>query len=77
VFETTAENRTPSVMLFAVPDDMHLLLRKAQEIRRPVIDITPVPRNASYTANPGDTLVTSDYIRDFILARTTILPEQQ
>jgi len=77
VFETTTESRTPSVMLFAVPDSMFLLLRKAQEITTSNIDITPVPRNASYSANPGDTLVTSDYIRDFILAKTTILPEQQ
>ena len=75
VFETTAENRIPAVMLFAVPDEMFLLLRKAQEITQSNIDISPVPRNASYSANPGDTLVTSDYIRDFILAKTTILPE--
>ena len=75
VFETTAENRIPAVMLFAVPDEMFLLLRKAQEITQSNIDISPVPRNASYSANPGDTLVTSAYIRDFILAKTTILPE--
>jgi len=76
VFETTAEDRIPAVLLFAVPDDMFLLLRKAQELTVANIDITPVPRNAAYSANPGETLVTSDYIRDFILARTTILPEQ-
>ena len=48
---------------------------KAGYITRSSIEIIPVPRNASYSANPGDTLVSSDAIRDFILAQSVTLPQ--
>lgn len=75
VFETTVESRTPAELLFAVPDDMYLLLMKAGYISGSSIEIIPVPRNASYSANPGDTVVSSDVIRDFILAKSAIIPQ--
>ena len=74
VFESTVETRQPSELLFAVPDDMYLLLMKAEYIG-PVGAINPIPRNSAYSADPGDTLVTSDYIKEFILSKTIILPE--
>jgi hypothetical protein len=74
VFETTVESRTPAVMLFAVPDDMYLLLKKAEYISGGV-DILPVPRNASYSANPGETSVASDYIKNYILSKTATIPD--
>lgn len=75
VFETTVESRTPSELLFAVPDDMYLILMKAGYIGHGLY-IIPVPRNASYSANPDETLVSSEYIKNFILSKTTILPEE-
>lgn len=75
VFETTVESRTPSELLFAVPNDMYELLMKAGYINGASIEIIPVPRNASYSANPGDTIVSSDYIRDFILSKSTVIPQ--
>ncbi len=77
VFETNVESRTPEELLFAVPDDMYLLLMKAGYITSHSIEIVPVPRNASYSANPGDTLVSSDVIRDFILAQSVTLPQNE
>lgn len=77
VFETTVESRTPAELLFAVPDDMYLLLMKAGYISGSSIDIIPVPRNASYSANPGETLVSSDVIRDFILSKSATLPQNE
>lgn len=74
VFETTVESRTPAELLFAVPDDMYLLLMKAGYVSGGV-DILPVPRNASYSANPGETSVASDYIKNFILAKTATIPD--
>ena len=74
VFETTAESRTPSELLFAVPDDMYLLLMKAGYVSGG-IQIIPVPRNASYSDEPSDTLVSSDYIKNFILAKTATIPD--
>lgn len=75
VFETTVESRTPSELLFAVPNDMYELLMKAEFISGNSIEILPVPRNASYSANPGETNVSSDYIRSFILAKSATIPQ--
>ena len=74
LFENTVETRTPAELLFAVPDDMYLLLMKAGYIKGNV-DIIPVPRNASYSANPGETSVASDYLKNFILSKSIQLPE--
>ena len=75
VFETTVESRTPSELLFAVPNDMYELLMKAGFINGSSIEILPVPRNASYSANPGETSVSSDYIRNFILSKSATIPQ--
>lgn len=75
VFETSSESRVPAVLVFAVPDDMFSLLKKAQYISGSSVEIIPVPRNASYSANPGETLVSSGYIRDFILSKSVALPD--
>ncbi len=75
VFETTVESRTPAELLFAVPNDMYDLLMKARYITGASVEIIPVPRNASYSANPGDTIVSSDYIRDFILSKAAVIPQ--
>ena len=74
LFETTVETRTPSELLFVVPDDMYLLLMKAGYISGG-IEIIPVPRNASYSAKPGEMSVASDYIKNFILSKTAFIPE--
>lgn len=73
VFENSAELKAPSSLIFAVPEDMHLLLRKAGYLSGEII---PVPRNKTYSQNPGETIVSSEYIQDFILSKTVILPEQ-
>lgn len=75
VFETTVESRTPAELLFAVPNDMYELLMKAGYITGSSIEIVPVPRNASYSANPGETNVSSDYIRTFILSKSATIPQ--
>ena len=66
VFENTLESRTPASILFAVPDDMFDLLKKAGYISGANIEILPVPRNQEYTAQAGATKVSSDYIKEFI-----------
>lgn len=75
VFETSSESRVPAVLVFAVPDDMFSLLKKAQYISGSSVEIIPVPRNKSYSANPGETMVSSVYIRDFILSKSVALPD--
>lgn len=75
VFETTVESRTPAVLLFIVPDDIYELLMKAGYISGHSIEIIPVPRNASYSENPGETNVSSDYIKAFINAKSATIPQ--
>ncbi|MCI8394736.1 MAG: hypothetical protein HFH86_04590 [Bacilli bacterium] len=75
VFETSVEARIPAVLVFAVPDDMFSLLKKANYISGNSVEIIPVPRNASYSANPGETRVSSAYIQDFILSQSVVIPE--
>ena len=74
VFENSSEGLQPASLIFAVPEDMHLLLRKASYLSGELI---PVPRNARYSENPSATIVSSEYIEDYILSQTVILPEQQ
>ncbi len=76
VFETSTEKRTPSDLLFAVPDDMYSLLRKAQYLSGYSVEIIPVPRNKNYTANPGETEVASEYVKNFILSKTEVIPDE-
>ena len=75
VFETTVESRTPAELLFAVPNDMYELLMKAGYISGSSIEIIPVPRNKSYSLSPGETVVSSDYIRNFILSKSATIPQ--
>ena len=37
--------------------------------------LEPVPRNANYTAKPGETQVVSDYVKDYILSKSVTIPE--
>lgn len=76
VFETAGETRTPSDLLFAVPDDMYSLLMKARYLSGYSVEIVPVPRNKNYTANPGETEVASDYVKEFILSKTEVIPDE-
>jgi len=70
VFETSAESREPRELLFAVPDDLHELIEKAKEVGT----LVPVPRNKSYSENPGPTEIANTYIQNFILAQSAIIP---
>lgn len=75
VFVGNQSQSTPAVILFAVKDDMYLLLKKAELLQSNSIEILPVPRNASYSANPGETEIKSVYLQNFILNKTYPLPE--
>ncbi len=70
VFETGAESREPAELLFAVDDDMHELIEAATEIGT----LVPVPRNLSYTKNPGATVISSQYLENFIKTHIAARP---
>ena len=74
VFKNREEIREPSVLLFSVPEDYYLLLSKAVYVG---MEIVPVPRNASYTTNPGETNVASEWLKSFVLAKTVDIPDEE
>ncbi len=60
-----SEAGTTSTLLFAVPENYQRLLNVAELLGD--IAITPVPRSSSYTANPGETAISSEQLCQFIM----------
>lgn len=87
VFENSDESRTPYVIIFALPEEQHLLLRKINAINSysvyatnpgySKIDIIPVPTAASFDDSEKDIKpnVTSQYLKDYILNMAATVPE--
>lgn len=87
VFENSEEARNPHVIIFSLPEEQHLLLRKVNAINdysvsQPNagfarIQLIPVPNNVNYigTAEPGKTEVSSQFLKDHILTLSATVPE--
>lgn len=71
IFKKGANQKDASALIFAVPEDLHLLLRKAIAISG-TNSLVPVVRNANY--NPGSTKVSSEYLTNLILKDTREVP---
>ena len=56
-----------AMLLFAVPEEMFLLLKKAQLVD---VKIEPVPRSTSYSTNSAATKIQSEELESMILNRT-------
>jgi hypothetical protein len=74
VFDDASNPGTPAYLVFAVSEELHLLLRKATYLSG---DIIPVQRNANYTNSLKPPTVSSEYIRDFILSQTVNLDSEE
>ena len=73
VFENTAEARTPAYMLFALPEDMHLLFRKAIYLSGSYdVELILVPNTEELT-NEEAVIVSSKDIQDFINDKTEMV----
>lgn len=57
-------------LIFAVPDKFHKLLEISELITGNSVKITPVPRSASYTQNPGETQIASETLESFIMSKS-------
>ncbi len=75
VFQST-DAGDPEDLLFAVPIDLFYLLNRAKFITSNSIEIIPVPRGRSYSANPSETEVSSEYLYSFIQRKVAIIPDQ-
>lgn len=74
VFESSSKLREPAYLIFAVPEKLHLLLRKALYLSGSIV---PVQRNKSYSENPSATEVSSEYLENFILSKTVVIPDNE
>lgn len=70
VFSNVDENSVPSQLIFAVPQDYYLLLKKAEYLGTFNTELLPVPTAESLKSNPGDLKLTSETLKDFINQNT-------
>ncbi len=69
VFENSEEDRTPAYLLFAVPEETHLLLRKALYLEDYDVELLLIPNTATLTEEDTVT-VSSRQIEEFINDKT-------
>lgn len=87
VFENSDESRVPYVIIFSLPEEQHLLLRKINAINNysimsgsssfSRIEIIPVPTTANFGGSNEQITsnVTSQYLSDYILNMSSSIPE--
>ena len=66
VFDNPEEVKTPSQIIFAVPEEYHILLRKAMYLRTYEVTLIPVPTAESIKENPGEVAIANETLKDFI-----------
>ncbi len=72
VFENSEESRTPAYLLFAVPEETHLLLRKALYLSNYDVELMLIPNTKTLTKE--DTVhVSSTQIEEFINSKTAFV----
>ena len=64
ITKNRVENGVPTELLFAVEEDIYLLLMKAEFLN---LSVEPVLRNSQYSKEANETQVSSEEIRSFIL----------
>ena len=73
VFDNTDETRTPTYMLFALPEDMHLLFRKALYLAGQYnVELILVPNTQELT-DEDSVMVSSEDIQKFINDKTKMV----
>ena len=70
VFQNIDENRAPSMVVFAVPEEYHILLRKATYMRTYDTTIELVPTNESIKDEPGELEISSEMLKEWINKNT-------
>ena len=72
VFSSMSTTQVPAELVFSVPNDMFLLLTRADNVKTNSIKIFPVPRNQEYTENAAATQVASQDIIDLINSKSDL-----
>ena len=66
VFSNLDEQRTPAMIVFALPEEYYILLKKASYLSLYDSELVPVPTNESIKDNPGDLKMSSESLREWI-----------
>lgn len=74
VFANLDEQRTPAMIVFAVPEEYYILLKKAEFLRSYESTLIPVPTNESLKDEQGKLSITSESLKDWI-NRVTVWTE--
>ena len=75
VFANVEDKPAPAQIIFAVPEEYHILLRKAGFLRAYESEIIPVPTNESLEDEPGDVELSSEDLKNFINNVTAMTEE--
>jgi len=75
VFSDLDEQKTPAMIVFAVPEEYYILLKKAEFLSAYESTLIPVPTNESLKDNPGELKLASTDLKDWI-NRVTIWEQQ-
>ena len=75
VFANLEEKTVPAQIIFAIPEEYHILLRKASFLRAYESEIIPVPTAESLEDEPGDVELSSEDLRNFINNVTAMTEE--
>ncbi len=75
VFSDLDEQKTPSMIVFAVPEEYYILLKKAEYLSAYESTLIPVPTNESLKDSPKELKLSSTSLQDWI-NRVTIWTDQ-
>lgn len=70
VFQNIDEGRTPAMIVFAVPEEYYVLLKKSEYMRTYDTSLILVPTNESLKDNPSDLEISSDQLKEWINTHT-------
>ncbi len=70
VFQNIEENRTPAMIVFAVPEEYYILLKKAEFMRTYDTSLILVPTNEGLKDEPADLEVSSEQLKEWINTHT-------
>ena len=70
VFQNIDEGRVPAMVIFAVPEEYYLLLKKAEFMRTFETSLIVVPTNESLKDEPGALEISSDTLKNWINTNT-------
>ena len=70
VFQNIDQELTPSMVVFALPEEYYILLKKAEFMRSYDTSLILVPTNESLKDEPGELEVSSDELKQWINERT-------